>query len=235
MQAGEELLAKGRPREAAELFRKAVSLGPETKTAVKAIYKLGFTHETYLQDFDTALFNYQEFIRLSRDRISLYEVQKRLANLVFDQGRDYEKAIASYRKLLTLSPESLEADFFQLRIAQAYFRVNNFEQARLEYQGLVDRYPKSQYIARARYEIGNAYFMEGKYEIAQEALKQVLRLAAQSEYAVEAVFLLGQCQEHREQLAEALQTYESIRGRYPASDVLEQHMSGVRKRLSKVK
>ena len=87
--------------------------------AVKSLYKLGFTQETYLRDYDSAIFNYQEFIRLSQDRVSIYEVQKRIAGIYFEQYRDPDKAIAAYKKLLTLSPDSLEADLFQFRIAQS--------------------------------------------------------------------------------------------------------------------
>jgi TolA-binding protein len=233
--SGDELLSQNRPREAAELFRKAISLNAENRLATKALYKLGFTLETFLADYEGALFNYHEFIRLSQDSVSLYEVQKRVANILYDQNRDPDKAIAAYKKLISFNPDSLEVDQFQLRVGQSFFRQNNFEQSRIEFQALIEKYPKSALLAKARFEIGNAYFMEAKYDIAQEAFKQVMRLHPQSEFAAEAQFLMAQCLENKNEFAQAKSIYEGLKGRYPAADVLEFRLTSLEKRIKKAK
>lgn len=231
----DEKIAQGVYADAADLLRRAISINPQSKTAVKALYKLGFTLESYLKDYDGAVYNFQEFIRLSQDKVSIYEVQKRIANIYFEQYREPEKAIAAYKKLISFNPESLETDLFQFRIGQAYFRQNNFDQARYEYQQLLERFPKSPFAARARFEVGNAYYMEGKYEIAEEAWKQVLRHHTQSEYATEAQFMMAQCLEHQDKLQNALQMYETIKGRYPSSEILDLRINELKKRMQKKK
>lgn len=231
LQSAEELLAAGKFAEGAELLRRTIAINTESKSGVKALYKLGFTQETYLRDFESAVFNYQEFIRLSGDPVSIYEVQKRIAGLYFEHSQDPRKAIAAYRKLLTLNPDSLEADLFQFRIAQVFFRLNDFEMSRQEFQRLIDGFPKSALAPRARFEIGNAYYMEGKYDIAVEALKQVTRLYPQSEQAAEAFFLMAQCLEHQERLPAALGVYESLRGRYSSAEILNLRISQLKRRL----
>lgn len=228
-------IGKSEYAHAAEILKRAVAIHPESRTAVKALYKLGFVLETYLRDFEGALFNYNEFIRLGGDPVAAYEVRKRIANLYFEQTGDPDKAVEAYRKLLTTSPESLEGDLFQFRIGQSYFRMNEFEKARDEYQILIDRYPKSHFVARTRYEIGNSYYMEGKYEIALEALKQVLRYHPQSEYAVESQFLHAQCLEHLDRFPAALQVFESIRDKYTPREVVNLRISEIEKRSKKVK
>lgn len=231
----EEKITQGSYGEAVAILKKAIVINPESKTAIKALYKLGFILENYLKDYDGAIGQYQEFIRLSLDKVSRYEVQKRIANLYFDQYREPEKAIAAYKKLISFNPESLETDLFQFRIGQSYFRQNNFEQARYEYQQLLERFPKSQFTARTRFEIGNAYYMEGKYDIAEQAWQQVVRNHTQSEYATEAQFMMAQCLEHQDKLQNALQMYETLTGRYPASDVLELRVAEIKKRIAKKK
>lgn len=231
MELAEDKINQSQPLEAVELLKKAVALNPESKTSIRALYKLGFIEESYVKDMESALFNYQEFIRLSQDRVSIYEVQKRIANIFFEQMHDPDKAISAYKKLIGFSPESLEIDFFQFRIAQSFFQQNNFEQSRFEFQQLLDRLPKSQYAARARFEIGNAYYMDGKYTIAVEALKQVLRLNPQSEWATEAQFLMAECLERLEKLQDALSTYENIQGRYTSPEVLTLRIEELKKRL----
>ena len=231
VQQAEEKLSANRFGEAADLFRRAIAINPESRTALKALYKLGFTQETYLKDYEGAVFSYQEFIRLSADKVSVYEVQKRISNLYFETLRDPEKAIAAYRKLIAMNTESLETDFFQFRIAEAYSWQNNFEKARVEFQQLIENFPKSQYVPRARYEIGNTYYMESKYDIAVEAMKQVIRHHPQSEYATEAQFIMGQCLEQQEKLQTALQTYEGIKGRYSTPEILALRIANLKKRL----
>lgn len=197
------------------------------------MYKLGFTLEIYAKDYPGALFNYQEAIRLSQDPVSIYEIQKRVANIFFEQSKDIDKAIEAYRKLKSFNPKSLELDFFQFRMAEAFFRQNNFEQARVEYQQLVERFPKSPYVEKSRFEIGNAYYMEGKYDIALEAFKQVVRYHSQSEYAVEAEFLIAQCLEQTHKLEGAFQIYENIKTRYSNPKIVQFRIDQLKKRIKK--
>lgn len=231
----EDKAGQGRYAEAAELYRKAIAINPESKTAIKALYKLGFTLETYLKEYEGAVFNFLEFIRLSKDVVSVYEVQKRVANIYFDQNKENDKVIAAYKRLIDLNPNSLEIDLFQFRIAQSYFRSNNFEQARMEYGKLLENYPKSQFASRTRFEIGNTYYMEGKYDIAQEALKQVLRHHPQSEFALEAEFLIAQCLEQTNHLAPALETYEKLKPRYSSPEIIQFRIVELKKRIRKEK
>jgi TolA-binding protein len=231
----DERLHQHRHEEAVELYRKAISLNPESAAAITGLYKLGFAYETLVRDHDAALFNFNEFIRLSRDPVKIYEVQKRVANIYFDQGKEPEKAIAAYKKLMAFSPDSLETDLFQFRVAQGHFQQNNFEQARIEFEELLEKFPKSPYVARARFEIGNAYYMEGKYDMGIEALKQVIRNHMQSEYATEAEFLMAQCMEQSNKLAPALQVYKNLRGRYTNAKILEFRITELEKRIKKEK
>ncbi len=235
MEEADEKIGRSAYGEASMVLKKAIALNPESRTAVKALYKLGFVLETYLRDFEGALFNYNEFIRLGTDPVAIYEVQKRVANLYFEQTNDPEKAAEAYRKLLTISPQTLEGDLFEFRIGEAYFRSNDFDKARVQFQTLVDKFPKSHLVPKARYEIGNTYYMEGKYEVAIEALRQVLRHHPQNEFALEAQFLTGQCFEHLDKFPAALQAYESLLDKYSPREVIQMRITEVTKRAKKMK
>src|SRR3989338_8501440 len=189
IEQGDKRTFEGKYAESAEYFRKAIALNPENEAGLKALYKLGYVSESYLEDFDTAIVSYNEFIRNSRASVSVYEVQKRLANIYFDHKQDSEKSVVSYKNLLTMAANGPESDLFQFRIAQSYFRINNFEQARIEYENLLGQFPRSSYVPRARYEIANSYYMEAKYDSALDALKQVVRNHRQHEFGIEAEYL----------------------------------------------
>lgn len=235
LEKAEGALSESHYLEATELLRRAILIDPDSKPGVKAYYRLGFVQETYLQDFEGALLSYLEFVKYSSDQVSVYEVLKRIANIYFQHVLDLDKAVETYQKLLSLSPDSLEADFFLFQSAQAYFRLNKFELARTQYQTLTEKFPKSQYAARARYAVGNSYFMEGRYDVALEALKQVLRQHEDSDYAIEARFLMAQCLEHQQKYQNALEIYRSLQNRYPVPAVLELRMKELAKRVKEKK
>lgn len=233
LEVAEDRITEGKYSEATEILRKVITINPENKLAAKALYKLGFTLEVYGRDLEGAIFNYQEAIRLSQDPVSVYEIQKRVANLFFEQSKDIEKAIAAYKKLISFNPNSLELDFFQFRVAEGYFRQNNFEQARNEYQKLVETFPKSQFLSKSRFEIGNTYYMEGKYDIAIEAFKQVGRYHPQSELELEAEFLMAQCLEQANKTKEALIIYENLKNRYANPQVIDHRLGQLKQRIKK--
>lgn len=231
LQRAESAFAQEKTQEGIGHLRKIIDLDAESRFAVKAYYRLGFALETYLRDFEGAVLSYEEYIKHSGDVVSIYEVQKRIANIYFQHLLEPDKAVDAYGKLLLLSPDSLEADHFMFRRAQSYFRLNSFGRARKQFQELVEKYPKSQYVAQARYTVGNTYFMQGKYDVAIEALKQVLREHANSEQAVEAQFLMAQCLEHQGRLPNALQLYSALESRYTVPEVLALRIKEVKRRI----
>jgi TolA-binding protein len=233
IESAEQKIQAGQYLEGSNLLKKAAALNPDSKSAIRAVYKLGLVLEIYLRDAEGALFNYQEFIRLSSDPMSVYEVLNRMGDIYFEQQVDAERAIATYKKLISLNSESLERDLFYLRVAQSYMLQNKFDLARSEYQELLERYPKSQFAPRARFEVGNAYYLEGKYEIAIEALKEVVRQHPQSEQAAEAQFLMGLTLEHQGKHQNALQLYEGLMGHYSSPEVLKLRIEELKKRILK--
>lgn len=194
---------------------------------------MGLLLELQLRDYDRAIFNYEEFIRLSTDHVSIYEVQKRIAGIYFDDLKNAEKSIAAYKKLIELSPDSLEQDLFQFRIGLNNFRMNNFPQARAEYQKLLDRFPKSQFASKARFEIGKSYYMEGNYETAIEAFKYSVRNDPNTAISDEARYYLAQCLEQLEKFSEAEVLYQSLLNSYPQPEVIKIRLEAVKKRIAK--
>lgn len=233
MQQAERKLEQGSPNEAAALLRKAISYDADTKTAIRALYKLGYVQETLLRDFEGAVLNFQEFARLSQDKVSRYEVFKRIGNIYFENLNDPQLAAKTYQQVLELSPDSLERDFISFRIGQCHFRMNDFQKAREYYESILVESPKSSLVPRVRFEIGNSFFMAAKYDVAIEALKQVLRNHSGTDYAIEAQFMMAQCLEHLDRFQEAEDLYSSVEDNYPNRQVVQIRLDALRKRIKR--
>lgn len=222
--------SEGHYQAAIELYKKTISVNPDSENALKALYRLGLLLENYLKDFDGALFSYEEYVRQSKDIVEVTEVQKRIAEIYFQYLQDYEKSIVSYRKLLSLQSSGQGGDYFQFKIAQCFFNQNKFDQSRIEFQILIEKYPKTHFASKARFGIANTFYLEEKYKVAIEAFKNVIRLHPQSEEAVESEFYLAQCWEHLSKFASAVQVYESLLKRYPSHKIIQMRLNELKKR-----
>ena len=229
----EDKIQSGSYFEAVDAFRRGISINPESRAALKALFRLGFAQEVYLRDYEASVYSYQEYLRLAQDPVGKYEVQKRVANVYFEHTQEPEKAMEAYRRLLELKIDSLERDQFYFRIARSHFLQNNFEEARSEYQNLLTQFPRSQLIPKTRFEIGNTYFMEGKYRLAIEAFKQVLRNHPQHPHAIEAQFWIAQSFEQLGELDQARENYKQLRIKYPTPEVVEKRLADLEKRIKK--
>jgi len=235
LQEAEEMSAQGNYVEAINILKRTVRLKSYSRSATRAIYRIGYIYENFIKDFEQASKNYKEFLEVSVDPVLNYEVRKRLANLYFENGNDPMLAIENYKKLLKENPKTLEADEFQLKIAEAFYRQNAFDQARIEYRKLIDNYPKSQYKIKARFELATSYYMEGSYEIALETYRQIMRNFPQSEYSLESEFYMAQCLENLERIPAAIEVYQKLAPRYPSKAIVEMRIAEAKKKVKGAK
>ena len=96
----------------------------------------------------------------------------------------------------------------QYEVADCYFRMNHFDQARIEFDSLLKNYPQSALIAEVQYRIAVTYALEGKLPEAAGAYRLVVERWAESPYALEASFGLATVLEEQEKLLEALKILE---------------------------
>jgi TolA-binding protein len=146
---------------------------------------------------------------------------------------DCGQAIAAYQKVLDLpGPDN---DQLQYEVADCYFRLNNFEQARIEFENLLNNDPYSGLAAEVRYRIAMTYALEGKLPDAAAAYRLVIQDWPDSPYAVEASFGLATVLEEQEELLEALKILQELEGIYPKQDILKRKTDQVRERIEKKK
>jgi TolA-binding protein len=126
-------------------------------------------------------------------------------------------------------------DQWQYEVADCYFRLSNFEQARIEFENLLNNYPHSDLAAEVRYRIAMTYALEGKLSDAAAVYRQVMQDWPDSPYAIEASFGLAMVLEEQEELLEALKILEELDGIYPKQDILKRKTDQVRERIAKKK
>jgi TolA-binding protein len=232
-QEGLTLRQAGNYVEAVELFERLHSDYPDFERVPQALFQAAEIQDLYLGHYSDALLTY---LLLERDFPEAAEVgpaRKQVAVLYKYRLNDCDQAIAVYQKILDQSDP--ENDQQQYEVADCYFRLNNFDQARIEFGSLLNNSPESALVAEVQYRIAMTYALEGKLPEAAGAYRLVMERWTESPYALEASFGLATVLEEQEELLEALKILEDLAGVYPKQDILERKTAQVRERIEKKK
>ena len=232
-QNGMALRQSGQYAEAVELFSGLHDDYPSFVRVPQALFQKAEILDLYLFRHSDALLTYLLLERDYPDAPEVDPARRQVAILFKYRLGDCGQAIAAYQKVLDLpGPDN---DRLQYEVADCYFRLNNFEQARIEFENLLNNYNSSGLTAEVRYRVAMTYALEGKQPEAAAAYRLVMQDWPESPYAIEASFGLATVLEEQEELLEALKILEELDGIYPKQDILERKTEQVRERIEKKK
>lgn len=232
-QRGLSFRQEARYTEAVALFTQLHDEYPDFARIPQALFQAAEIQDVYLGRYSDALLTYLMLERDYPDAPEVLLARKQAAVLYKYRLNDCSQAIAAYQKVLDQG--DLDNDQLQYEVADCYFRLNNFTQARIEFEGLLKNYPQSDLFAEVQYRIAMTYALEGKLPEAAGAYRVVIERWSESPYAVEASFGLATVLEEQEELVEALKILEDLTGVYPKQDILVRKTEQVRERIEKKK
>jgi TolA-binding protein len=229
----EALVEQGEYQRAADSFRSLYDRHPGFARAPEALFQSGEIQNLYLKRYHEALLAYLLVEKDYPESEFFRRAQAQVADIYKNRLRDYSRSIVAYQKLLDGGTQDL--DSVQYEVADIYFRLNNFEQARIEFESLLKNYPESSLVPEVQYRIGVAYSLEEAPAEAEAAFRAVIKEWPDSSYAVEARYGLAAVLEDQEHLRLALQVLEDLQGVYPNEEALAQRTEQVRERIRKKK
>ena len=229
----ETLFQDGNYYKAAEVFREVYENNPESSLAPEALYRSGDILNVYLDKYQEAILAFLLVNRDYPDTEWSVQAQRQVAEIYKTRLRDYTQAIVAYQKLLDSGVS--EADRVQYEIADAYFRLNNYEQARIEFESLLKNFPDSALIPEVQYRIALAYSLDGQLSKAETAFREVVAKWPDDLFALEARFGLASVLEEQERLRESLKVLQDLKDVYPNKDALMKRIKQVEDRMKKKK
>ncbi len=206
---------------------------PEFVLAPQALFRAGEVQNLFLKRFHDALLLFHNLERDYPDSPFVNDALKQEAEIYKNRLRDYGRAAALYQKLLDLGLEP--ADRFQYELSDCYFRINNFEQARIEFENLLKNWPESSLKTEVEYRIGMSYALDGKPRSAEKVFRTILKEKPGDPFAIEAKFGLATVLEDQERLRESLRVLKELVGIYPAPEALQRKIEKVEERIKKKK
>jgi TolA-binding protein len=227
----ETMLEKGEYQGAVDTFTNLHQRHPNFHLAPQALFQSGEILNLYLGKYQEALLAYLLVEKDFPQSALVRKAQLQVAEIYKHRLRDYGRAIVAYQKLIDQGAEG--GDRLQYEIADAYFRISNFEQARIEFELLVRQYQDSPLLPEAAYRLAVSASLEGALAEAEKAFRVVASQWPDSSFALEARFGLATVLEEREELLAALQILQELDGLYPNSDILAKKTAQVQERIQK--
>jgi TolA-binding protein len=224
----ETLLEQGEYERAGAAFRQLYDRHPSFYLAPQALFQSGEVLNLYLKRYPEAVLAYLLVEKDYPDTELARKAQRQVAEIYKNRLGDYPRAIVAYQKLIDSGAAG--ADRLQYEVADAYFRQENYEQARIEFEALAKGYPDSQLVPEAEYRAAVAWSLEGRPREAEAAFRHMIERWPDSPYAAEAGFSLATLLEERGELAEALRLLEGLTGSYPSTEALAKKIERVRDR-----
>jgi len=233
LQTALEYKASGRYAEAFDALQSLYKDYPQFATTPKALIESGEILELYLGRYDDALLTYLLLLRDFPDHLFVSDVERRIADLYKYRLENCSQAIAVYQRILDHNED--DGDRLQYEVADCYFQLNNFEQARIEFESLQKKYPQSDQLAEVQFRIAVTYALEGQLPEAEASYRMVAQSWPEHPYALEARFGLAAVLEEQERLLEARDELLSLQGVYHNQGTLKQKLEQIQARIDKKK
>ncbi len=215
--------------EASKTYQKIVADYPHSAQAEEALYRIGKLWQYDLRDVRQALLSYLTLEHDYPQSQLLHAAQEEAARIFKYSLRDYSQAIVYYQQLYQDSAP--QADQYLYEIADCYFHLENYTQARIELENLLELFPESQLVDEALYRKGGLALLEKRYTAAQADWTKLVEDYPQSRYRSEVEYNLASLLEEQGKLHDALQKYRGIED-FSRPDLLREKIEHLEKRIA---
>ncbi|MEO1332804.1 MAG: tetratricopeptide repeat protein [Myxococcota bacterium] len=219
----------------------------EDQQRLLVLDRLGKLNALYLHDYDHAIRYYKQLVMMYPRSSQAFAGLATIADILQHKLGKHEAAIEAYQKMVNDFPpnEELgeqdtklreqEQTRAQLRIANAYFALKNYEQARGEAEKLIQRWPKSSEAFQARFQIANSYYIEGRHAEAVGTYERLLEDEPEPELESLVLFELGNCFQELDEKERALAYYYGCLADHPDPLLVQRKIKRLRKRIGSAK
>jgi soluble lytic murein transglycosylase len=151
------------------------------------------------------------------------EVPELTSDELYERGKNlfkanqYDKAVETFTKLLTVDPPYPDRPDVLLRTGIALFNLGRRPEAALTLEQIVREHPRDQRVPEALYWIGKSYSKLGERDKGVQAFRKILESYSESEWADDALFLTGIIYRDANDMKKALTAFGRLATEYPES------------------
>ncbi len=198
----------------------------------RALHQAGRIGHLYLDQPRRAVQRLRQALKLLPEGPFAFDARREIADIYYDRLLDYRTAALEYERLVHEFAERDGIDAYQYRVAQSYFLVRDFDQARTEARMLLDKWPEGRFAAEARLLIANSYYLEQRLDKAVAAHQALLASGPDVPLRARSLFELGICYQDLGHLQKAEEAYLTALKDHPRPDLVQVQLSALRERMT---
>ncbi len=195
----------------------------------KALFQSGLIDHLYQDQPYRAVGRLREALKIHPRAPFAFEARREIASIYYNRLMDYRTAALEFEKLVHEFPEREEAIGFRYRVAQSYFLVNDFDQARAEARMLLKKRPTGRFAAEVRLLVANSYYLQNRLEEAVAAHKQLLDTDTDVPIRARSQFELGMCYQDLGEKNKAESSFLAAIKDHPRPDLVQMQLKELQK------
>ena len=202
-----------------------------TLLQAKALYHVGRIDHLYLDQPRRAVGRLREALKLAPEAPFAFAARLEIGLIFQNRLMDYRTAALEFERLVSEFPDRKDIDHYQYRVAQSYFLLREFDQARTEARLLLQKWPKGEFTDEARLLIANAFYFEGRLQEAASAHKELLDSKPKTAIRAHSLFELGMCYQDLGDRIKAEKVFLDALKEHPRPDLVQMQLSQLRTRI----
>ena len=201
----------GQHGKAIHLYEGVLRDYPKSRYADDALWEMGTIHYVNLHHADRAVLCFQKLLRQYPESVLATETELRLAEIHEAELGDIARAISYWQQVLGRDPPPELSRPVRFKIANAHFKISQFQVARDHFQRVVNAGPSDHLSQQSEIRVGTIMQIQKDYPGSAEYFRRVLASTECDDCRIQAQLGLIESCEFMEELGRAIETAQAIR------------------------
>ncbi|MCB0347986.1 MAG: tetratricopeptide repeat protein [Bdellovibrionales bacterium] len=236
LKRGEEAEEKQDYKSAVEHYKRVIKREPKSDIALYSSKKVANISVIYLENFQDAIFAFNNIILFSSNIDDRRKAIEQLAKLYYEKLNNYEFAIVEFQRYLAMITDESKILEIRFLIAKSYFYLNRMFQANAELDEILklkakDTKEVQDYVFKATTLKASILHAQKKYEDAIEMFSQIIEDYPKQALDEKIWLNLLICLEDTKRFTEAIELLEKVEVTGTEKTFVEQKIVRLRERM----
>jgi tetratricopeptide (TPR) repeat protein len=236
LKRGEEAEEKQDYKAAVEHYKRVIKREPKSELALYSSKKVANLSIIYLENFQDAIFAFNNIILFSPNVDDRKKAIEQLAKLYYEKLNNYEFAIVEFQRYLAMITDEVKVLEIRFLIAKSYFYLNRMFQANAELDEILKQKSSGSveardYAFKAITLKASIFHAEKKYDEAIDLFKQILTEYPKQAHDEKIWLNLSICYEDTKRFDEAIELLEATKSDGAEKSFIDQKIVRLRERM----
>ncbi len=217
-------------RAALPILEQIVDHQPGSDRAIEAARQGARVAHLEAKNYPVAIEFYRHLVLHAKDENERRSAQRFIAQIEFENLKDYDKAVVEYEKLLKLDNSPQETFRYRLNLAKSHFNLTNIDQALAELEQILAGKPGKDELFEIKMLKANVLVSSAKLNDAAAVWTEILSEFPERSKKENVGLNLVVCYEELKEFDKAIALLEQLKVGYPNPDFIELRITRLKER-----